>query len=54
MKPGGRTAGMRRVVQDTGPYSAEVEFKDHPWPLLANVNRAMGQSYKYLNRLGLS
>src|SRR5262245_55052010 len=37
-----------------GPYSVEVEFKGHPWPSLATVNRAMGQSYRYLTRLGLS
>ena len=38
----------------TGPYSVEVEFKGHPWPPLAVVNRALARSYKYLNRFGLS
>jgi sugar phosphate isomerase/epimerase len=37
----------------TGPYSVEVEFKGHPWPPLAAVNRALRTSYKYLNRLSL-
>lgn len=38
----------------TGPFSVEVEFRGHPWPPLAAVNRAMRKSYQYLNRLGLS
>jgi len=38
----------------TGPFSVEVEFRGHPWPPLATVNRAMRKSYKYLNCLGLA
>jgi predicted TIM-barrel fold metal-dependent hydrolase len=37
-----------------GPYCVEVEFRGHPWPPPAAVNRALRKSYRYLNRLGLS
>jgi sugar phosphate isomerase/epimerase len=49
-----RVLGTLRQGGYGGPYSVEVEFKGHPWPPLAAVNRAMAKSYRYLNRLGLS
>ncbi|HKB42163.1 MAG TPA: TIM barrel protein, partial [Gemmataceae bacterium] len=45
---------MLRQGDYTGPLSVEVEFRGHPWPPLAAVNRAMRKLYNYLNRLGLS
>ena len=37
-----------------GPYSVELEFEGEPWPSLADVNKAMRQSYEHLSALGLS
>lgn len=37
----------------TGPFTVEIEFQGEPWPSLADVNKAMKQSYKHLADLGL-
>jgi len=33
-----------------GPCSVEIEFQGEPWPPLADVNRAMAQSYRFLRQ----
>jgi L-ribulose-5-phosphate 3-epimerase len=38
----------------TGPFTVEIEFTGAPFPPLADVNKAMKQSYKHLAKLGVS
>ena len=33
-----------------GPCSVEIEFQGEPWPSLADVDRAMAQSYEYVRQ----
>lgn len=45
------------ILEDAGfrgPISVEIEFQGEPWPPLAEVDRAMTSSYRYLSSLGLS
>lgn len=37
-----------------GPFSVEIGFQGEPYPSLAEINRAMKQSYQFLKQLGLA
>jgi hypothetical protein len=33
-----------------GPCSIEIEFQGEPWPPLAEVDRAMAESFRYVRQ----
>jgi L-ribulose-5-phosphate 3-epimerase len=42
---------MLRTAGYAGPLSVEIEFSGEPWPELTEVNRAMRESFQYLQHL---